>query len=69
MSNETRPRIAAIGRSWLAAEVIKAQWMPLHSTDLPWKPDLVVSAQSAITPRRWCKTMSRRLCKRRPWRN
>jgi methionyl-tRNA formyltransferase len=80
MLNETRPRIAVIGRSWLAAEVIrrlaakgmevaliaepddcqpvdaakalglpyviKPQWMPLRSGDLPWKPDLVVSAHS-----------------------
>ncbi|WP_417713055.1 formyltransferase family protein [Pseudophaeobacter arcticus] len=80
MSSNSRPRIAVIGRSWLAAEVlrrltaegfevaligepddcqpleaaqalglpyeIKPRWMPLRSADLPWRPDLVVSAHS-----------------------
>ncbi|MEP1330091.1 formyltransferase family protein [Pseudophaeobacter sp.] len=80
MLNETRPRIAVIGRSWLAAEVlrrltaqgmevaliaepddcqpvdaaqalgvpyvIKARWIPVRTADLPWRPDLVVSAHS-----------------------
>ncbi|WP_054463258.1 formyltransferase family protein [Phaeobacter sp. 11ANDIMAR09] len=80
MSSKPAPRIAVIGRSWLAAEVlrrltaegfdtaligepddsqpleaaqalglpyeIKPHWLPLRSADLPWRPDLVVSAHS-----------------------
>lgn len=80
MSSNPAPRIAVIGRSWLAAEVlrrltsegfdtaligepddsqpleaaqaldlpykVKPHWLPLRSADLPWRPDLVVSAHS-----------------------